>query len=516
MIKVIIVEDKPPILWSIRQKVESYSPEIQVVGEALNGEDALSLINELEPDIVFTDIRMPVMDGLELISRVKKILPDIHFIIISGYDEFDYARQAIKLGVSEYILKPVTGENITEVLDKISYSIKEKVSKSKKTVLHSLLNLGKPVDLKKHDFACDYFYSALICAGSYSNHIIDYDNTFNFFWSKVDYNKIISRHLPKNVFFWCFDGKSLNELIVLFGIPHHCNFDIEKVMCLNFEELLSLDLPISIAVSKKINTLKDIGIETQSTRMVLRKNQIFAKPGIILSDKSGLGKIQNISIFDSSIERKLTALVQGHQKSLFDIELKKIISYWDKSNFTQYNLESSLKNIVQICIKALLDKSDISSDIEIEIEEILCISKDYLALFQSLSSMFNRFFPNEYDLKHRREPIKEIVDKVEAYINSNFSLQITINDIADMVKVDPCHLSKTFKSIKGVSPMEYLTNLRIEKSKELLSNDSNIMLKDIAEIVGYSNQYYFSRIFKIITGLSPSEYRNSKLTNKLM
>jgi two-component system, response regulator YesN len=83
--------------------------------------------------------------------------------------------------------------------------------------------------------------------------------------------------------------------------------------------------------------------------------------------------------------------------------------------------------------------------------------------------------------------------------------------VADMVNVDPCHLSKTFKSIKGVSPMEYLTNLRIDKAKALLSDDSSIMLKDIAEIVGYSNQYYFSRIFKIITGLSPSEYRSSKL-----
>ena len=88
MIKVIIVEDKPPILWSIRQKIEAYSSEIQVVGEAFNGQEALALITELKPDIVFTDIKMPVMDGLQLISEVKKTRNDTAFVVVSGYDDF--------------------------------------------------------------------------------------------------------------------------------------------------------------------------------------------------------------------------------------------------------------------------------------------------------------------------------------------------------------------------------------------------------------------------------------------
>lgn len=515
MVKVVVVEDKPPILWSIKQKIENYSLELKVVGEAYNGQEALTLINELQPDIVFTDIKMPLMDGLELISLVKKTHPNIHFVIISGYDEFEYARQAIKLGVSDYILKPITQETMNDILSKIICNIKANVSQREKNLLQSLLNSGQNVNLSNQHFDCQYFITALFCAGSYTHHIIDYTNPFNFFWSRIDYGEIISKHIRENLFYWYFDRKSLNEMILLLGVPKQCNFNLEQVIYQSSEKLLSMNIPISIAISRKISNVNSIGIEAQNTRMLLRKNLVFGKPGIIFSDTSNVDKIEKGSILDSLLEKKLASLVQGHQKSLFLLELKKIIDFWDKNNFTQYNLERSLKYIVQICIKAILDKSNISRDVEIEIEEILCISKDYTTLFQSLSSMFNQFFPNNYDVKQKREPMKEIIDKVEGYINANFSEQITINDIADMVKVDPCHLSKAFKNIKGISPMEYLTKLRIEKSKDMLSNDSNLMLKDIAEIVGYSNQYYFSRIFKIITGLSPSEFRNSGLTDKL-
>ena len=510
MIKVVIVEDKPPILWSIKQKVQNYSAELKVVGEAYNGQEALRLIEGLKPDIVFTDIRMPVMDGLELISQVKKLQTDTHFVIISGYDEFEYARQAMKLGVSDYILKPITQEAIDDVLSKIVGDIQARVSQDEKRLLQDLLNCGKNIDFEKQAFSYRYFITAIICAGSYSNQAIDYTNPFNFIGSKVNYDETVSKHLPLNVFYWSFAGKNLNEMVLLFGVSDDVGFDLSRVIESIGSDLSALNTPITIAVSKRISNVNNIGIETQNTRALLRKNLIFGRSGIIYSDSARSGAAENLLFLDSSLEKKLFSLVQGNQRELFFNEIRKIISNFEQSSSTQYNIENSLKYITHICNRAAIDRSDFSNSLELEVEEVLSISKDYKALLQGLSSIFGQFFTVSSDLRQKREPLKEIIDTVENYIKANFAKQITINDIADMVKVDPCHLSKTFKSVKGISPMEYLTNLRIEKSKELILNDPGLMLRDIAEIVGYTNQYYFSRIFKTVTGLSPSEFKSSR------
>jgi two-component system, response regulator YesN len=486
MIKTIIVEDKPPILWSIKQKIEGSDIDIKVVGEAYNGKEAISLIDELQPDIVFTDIKMPVMDGLELISQVKKKHSSIRFIIISGYDEFEYARQAMKLGVLEYILKPVTQETINEVLLKVSSEIHVQISQHKKNLLQNILTVGDTTDNIKVNFDYNHYILCVFCAGPYSSQTTDFANPFNFFWSRIDYNALIKKHLPQGVFHWCFDGKNLNEMVLLLGIPENSTFKTHDIINSIWLELLSFSTPITIAVGSKT-----------------------CESHIIHHDEvQGITKHEN-QILDASLEKKLSSFVQGQQKTAFFKEFLKVMDYWEKNNFTQYNIENSLKYIVQICRKSTLENAESAANMNIEIEEVLSMSKDFPALSSGISSIFEPFFVSSKDSRHKREPLKEVIDNVQNYLKANYAKQITINDIADMVKVDPCHLSKTFKSIKGISPMDYLTNLRIEKSKELITQDSNLMLKDIAGIVGYTNQYYFSRIFKLVTGVSPTEYKNS-------
>lgn len=510
MIKVVIVEDMPPILWSLKNKIEDYSPEVQVVGEALNGQDAILLANELEPDIVFTDVRMPVMDGLELISILRQTHPHTCFIIISGYNEFEYARQAMKLGVEDYILKPVTQQAINDVLFKAIQTIKANTAAQEKILLNDMLNRGTNKNIAGNKFnKYEHFVIALHCAGSFSMNAADYTNPFNFFWSEIDYSGIISRFIPPKVFFWCFEGKSFNEMILMLGIPNDCPLDHGQLIRQCSEELAVYDTPINIAVSDVIDNINNIGIEFQNIRLLLRKNLVFGKSNIIFSTqlKVNVNEKNNLN-FDSSFEKRLASFVQNRQKVLFMNDLKKILVSFEKNNLTQYSIEEFLKYIVHICLNAVVENLDSLYSLDFGVEEIICISKDYSSLLNGLTSMYENFFSNLEGSANKHEPMTEIVGKVESYMISNYTKQITINNIADMVNVNPCHLSKTFKLIKGISPMDYLTHLRIDKSKELITN-SNLMLKDIAEIVGYTNQYYFSRIFKTVTGQSPSEYKSS-------
>lgn len=517
MIKVVIVEDMPPILWSIRQKIESCSPEIKVVGETYNGKDGLRMIKELKPDIVITDVRMPVMDGLEMIALAKQFKPDTHMVIISGHDEFEYARQAMKLGVTEYILKPATQEAIHNILNKLIAQINEKTSKQKENILHDILSLGKYDGITDYQFDCKYFVLAVHCAGSYPNHAVDYANPFNFFWSGIDFQEIVSQYIPSGLFSWCFDGKGLNEMFLLLGIPEGWDAGYEDMIRQYGEVLFTLGVPINIAVSKKIGHIGDIGMEARNTRLLMKKSMVFGKSNVIFSERPEPKPAEKSQVIDPSLEKKLIALIQSRQKEAFLNELKKITDYWESNSFTQYSIENSLKYLCRICGRAAaIGKPGSSYDPELEVEEILCISKDYPTLLKGLASMFEPFFPGQPEANYKREPMKEIVDKVETHIKANFSKQITINDIAEKVNVDPCHLSKTFKAIKGIGPMDFLTGLRIEKSKELMQNNSALMLRDIAEIVGYANQYYFSRIFKTFTGMTPSEFKSRHGNNDIL
>ena len=138
MIKVFLVEDEYAIREGIKRSVNWESNGFELVGEAGDGEVAFPKILKTKPDILITDIRMPFMDGLELAGLVKKELPDIRIIVLSGYDDFNYAKKAISIGVEEYILKPVSGENLMLELGKIRESIE---SQRKKSVSLSARNL---------------------------------------------------------------------------------------------------------------------------------------------------------------------------------------------------------------------------------------------------------------------------------------------------------------------------------------------------------------------------------------
>ena len=121
---VIVAEDEELLLTNLVQKIQKADPDFLVAGTAQTGDQALALVEKLSPDLVITDIRMPFMDGLELCKLVKKELPNIKILILSGYDEFDYAKEAIRLGVTEYLLKPISSGKLLEALNGVSESIR--------------------------------------------------------------------------------------------------------------------------------------------------------------------------------------------------------------------------------------------------------------------------------------------------------------------------------------------------------------------------------------------------------
>ncbi|MBP1990160.1 response regulator [Paenibacillus eucommiae] len=517
MIKVVVVEDQHPILRSIIKQIANFSSEVSVIGEATDGLSALERIQKLRPDIVFTDIRMPGIDGLELIENIKKTLPGTIFVIISGHDEFQYARQAMKLGVTEFMLKPIHQKTINEVLSKLAETIHYDRHERKKRILYDTLHV-KTISESLTQTTLDYdddsnaysYVVMLICAGSYSNFPVDVSHPLCDFWSHIDLPAMISTHWSGYQDIWILDGQAINEQILIWGFKEKKQDNVdpkslaESVMCI----LSSFLVPITISVSTKTGSrLADLKIEYQFSRAMLRKNLIFGASSIILSDKSKLAFSRENFTIESIIEpKKLSILLSKKNKALFLKEIEHMLEHMHKEAYKQSAIEKCLKVVAALCENMEINQHDRESDIELEIEELLSFSLNYKALFLALSFTFSRFFSNK-SKKDVPGSIEIILDRVDKYLLDHYSENISIHDIAEMVNLNSSHLSREFKKYKGMSPMDFLTHTRIQKAKELILTKSDFKLMEIAGMVGYSNQFYFSKIFKIVTGLSPSEYR---------
>jgi len=509
MIKVLIVEDKPLILHSIKDKIQSFNSEIEIIGEATNGEAALSMIFEFKPDIVFTDIRMPMMDGLKLISEVRKKDQELQFVIISGYDEFDYARQAMKLKVSDYLLKPVKQEEVNEVLKKAIKLITSKRLEQTKNILQDILySNANTTNLFEGKLPFDRFYSLILNVGPYSNFILDYANPFNNYWSTKSIGDILSSRIEFSENYWLFEGKSFNELVLVLGLLNSSQTNINTIVDAIMSQLPDHDTPVTIVVSHEMRNVQDIGIETQFCRVLLRQNLILGKSNVFLRDKMKISPGEEFSFMDSSLEKRLISNLQNRQRELFLKEIARLFSTWEKNNYPQSTVERLLKQIIKLCQKAAIVKPSIyDTDLELEIDEMLSSFKEYSALLQEMTLIFGQFFSTHEKCEGKGDFNKTILKKVEDFLKTSFSDQITINDIATMVNLHPAYLSRIFKNAKGVSPMEYLTTLRIERAKEMILSAENLPIKEIAKIVGYTDPFYFSRIFKSVTGKSPSEFK---------
>ena len=392
MIKVIVAEDQPLILRNIKHQIEAFGNGIKIVGEAADGQIALSLVKELKPDIVFTDIRMPVMDGLQLISEARNFCPNTQFVIISGFDEFEYARQAMKLNVTEYLLKPVSEKDIHDTLESLVKIVNIQNEDNELQLLSDIL-YSKTIHPVVHDtLGCSAFSIFLLCAGSYSNFIIDYGNSLNNFWSNIDLYKILSAHLPQSIKFWCFDGKNFNEKVLILGLTENAPETLDNFADNLIQDLSRYNAPINIVVNQTIKDINSLGIEHQLMRAVLRKNLVFGKSNVFVKNDFIITSAQKDWILDSSFDKKLLNFIQNNQKNLFYKEIFELLKYWEKNSFTQASIEKLLKQLAKLFRKHIISHTGLIFDLEMEIDELLSISKDYNSLSQGITYLFDQFF----------------------------------------------------------------------------------------------------------------------------
>lgn len=516
---VVVAEDEPIILENIVTKIEQTDLNFKVVSTAMNGRDALQLIEQLKPDVLFTDIQMPAMDGLELIKQAKAIKPDIEIVIISGYNDFSYAQQGIRLGVTDYILKPIKKDVLLQTITDVKKKLEQKVGTLEKDIIEKMFYGIKPIEAPPKYLINKKFQIHLICIGNlytFTADVLDTDY-YDRLWSMIDFPNIVDRYWDESVSWWIIDDKIFNQKFLVVVDDEHVANTTELMNAISSSLLDSI--PVTICTEELPVGLEEFRDTSRSLRTSLERNLLYCRSSLILirnrrpADRPAYN-------FDSVHMNSIKTLMDQQQFDSMQSELQHLFIYWETSNITQRLLEKQLVNLTtELMLIVGYEDNRILTSIEKELYEIVAMSSHYNSLFSDVLRVLNSYLGDYiYPRKKGNDTAEELYYKLEEYIRSNMSEPITVSTLAEKFNFNSSYIIRVFKKYSGEPPMKFLTSLRINEAKRLIESQTGLDFKIIAEIIGYSEQHYFSRVFKNITGMSPSEYRElmkkKRLTQK--
>lgn len=508
---VLVAEDEQIILEDVIEKLEKTGKRFKVIASAMNGEDALQLVEQLKPDVLVTDIKMPVMDGLELIKKASSVQPGIEVVIISGFNEFSYAQQAIKLGVTDYLLKPLRMEALLETMQSIENKLMHKLRLTERDIIIQDINGIKTTGALPSSLKNSSFMLYLLCLGNLYDHTADALDPMQFhqLWNTVEWAGLIDSCFNPGIRWWVVDEKIQNKKFLIAAWEKQADMPepgtAAKVGAVLAAALNGM-MPVTVCSDETGLVFQEIWETARNLRKVLKANLVpcrssVIRPGDIKPPHTGSEYDDLLAM--GAIERS----IRQNRLDLLNSELKSIFSQWKNAGYSQVQLEKLLIHLVRGILKQLGCLEDgVLSAAEMEICIIIAVTNDIDMLFNDVLQLLGNYI---YPQKKAGDSSEELVLKLEEDIRANLANPINVAYLAEKFNFNPSYIIRVFKKYKGEPPMQYLISLRINEAKRLIGNNQDLDFKSISEVVGYTDPHYFSRVFKNMTGMSPSEYRES-------
>lgn len=533
--KVLIVDDEASVHEQMKNVIPWEALGWTIIGHAVNGEEACRLAASLRPQLILTDIKMPLMDGLSFMEWLKQ--SDIHaeVIVLSGYGDFEYSRPAFLHGAFDYLLKPLNEADLLQILSKAVEKIRKDsnakvVQINEKAVLQNGLTVLQDEFLTSTADASEADENELIVqaaelsvllpeSGFYAVvvKLFDFDERVNeryggdrnvFYFAArniiketIDYYSpsVVFRHLSKS-----------NEFIILFNSPMR-----------NDDKLQSLvnKLHRSLVHFMRVNV--KLGLSSFKNRISklpeAYREGAHAIESMLLSEQESVGTFSrgektlqstSSSLSQMSVWKEITLLFDLllEYGTLRDGEQLKIKL---EEAFGENNLSKISGFELKLAISAILDKIELKAknrDIALMVGE----GKSKLSelKIQQMKALLQRMVTYMLDLSFsetRTKSGKQLIEVIRKYVQEQYRT-VNLEHISQTFFINKNYFCSLFKSVTGESFMDYLTAVRIDQAKRLLL-ESELKAYEIAEQVGYKDQRYFSQVFKKATGVQPTQYR---------
>lgn len=536
MLKVFLVEDEVVIRNGIKNSIPWEKEGFTFAGEASDGELAYPLIKREKPDILITDIRMPFMDGLELSRIVKKEMPGIKIIILSGYNEFDYAKTAINIGVTDYLLKPISSAKLLEAVKKVGAMIEkeqdnvrllERYEKEMEENIHmekhrlwsaivsnrlstaELLENGQRLGMDFTASAYQIFLFKLMQGGDAtgcSKELTTASDRVNAGMEQQDQVLTFDRS-PEG---WAFLIKGQSEEEIKERLEN-----LKRDLVALAEEYPGLEYfggvgSVVFRLGDIQNSYRDAS-KAFSNRFFMDANRVMESGKI-----PSAGAQERIDVSDAYSRKQEHEQIEKFFKSGTLEEVEAFLGELFL-NIGEQNCRSLLYR-QYVVMDLFFCASDFLKNLGIGLESLPEECRDINRIVAKASSperlrmQMNTLFTEVIKLRetHSRKKYSELLEQAKTFIDENYQREdMSLNTVASRVNISPSYFSAIFSNEMGETFVEYLTRVRLEKAKELLMC-SSMRTAEIGYEVGYKDSHYFSYIFKKVVGCSPKEYKNRK------
>ena len=527
MKKVVLADDNYIVSEGIKLNIDWNELNAEIVLIAKSGQEVLNYIIENHVDLIITDIEMPNLNGISLSREAIKINPYIKIILISAYDKFEYARQAVSIGVCDYIEKPIDYDFLYKKI-KSSFDIIDREQRNMSIVKESrqlmITKFFQELLYFSTDKTLGYFDKYI----SYLELDISYSH-FNIIKMEIESSSMLEENngvltfqteilnisdvfLSKcKIFDNVYYIQDLNNLIFIIAqnskTPAHFQYVIHNVISSFIDNYKSPILNINVGIGTIVDSISKLHVSYENACHALKYRFFYPNQSIFDAVEATGKEFSLLSTSDSDDDELIGLLCKKDNSS---------IEEWLKNFFDDLSTKYKNKNIMFIRIYSLLGK------ILRFLYEINIDTKDLEERIISVYSRFDTFHTYEQFLLWMRELCNLVCDKlnfslksyhehtyelVDNYIKNNFEDNtLSLNDIAKYANMSPSYLSALYKKNNNQSISDTITSYRIDAAKEYLIK-TNLSLKEISIKCGYANQYYFSTSFKKQLGISPSGYR---------
>jgi two-component system, response regulator YesN len=516
MYNILITDDEQIVIDSLFYIMTNFFSDKVNLFSALSGAESLEIISRENIDIIFMDINMPGLNGLETVKCIKKLKPDSIVIISSAFDKFLYAQEAMNIGVFKYLTKPVNKNIIIQtVKDAIEQIDKKRDEQTNDNELQKKLDSISPIVESDFIYSCIFSNEKKIDLKSY----LEYFNIFEKYWcfasievphidSSNEYSIYLNIRKLLNQQTRCLVGSfilnrlsffiPLSEVMLSSGNTHVILQQLHSTLCFNISSSIRCGFSsIESNPDKLLDSYKD---------SLFALNKTPFSGGFLFADSTE-NTFSNITESSAYIKIISNQLKTGNSTSVQDYT-NEFFAFFENNNL-------SINKAKGFLFELLIDAKNITTEIDNEFSD-----KDFDNIFQLLSeensySNLRVFISKkliEYSLVIKASKEKKqnpIIQKITDYINNNLSDNLTLDNLAQITNVSSFYLSKLFKEEKNTTLINYISDKRLEKACELLDK-TDLSIKEITSKIGYNDQNYFSRIFKNKFGIAPSEYKFSK------
>lgn len=506
VMKILIVEDEFNAREGLASIIEKTCPQHEICGKAADGEEGCRLALERRPDLIFVDIELPKMNGLKMIEKLADRSLNAAFVILSGYAEFEYAQRAIRYGVSEYLLKPITYDKLVHVIEsmekwKHAASVRQKKEIPPEELLASVLSgrsdAKEAMSLLKSMVPPRNLYLLNLYFGSRSSReeLEKIQTHLCAFCGGRKYELVCRSVFPRRRFLTALVGSGENQADMERSVNYHLSHALRRDGFPNVTiSLLRLGSPGELPGSlERLAALNEWGL-------TLGNRRVLTERGIPPEDEASGGNGDSIRQINMEA---LSVIKSGEPQKLTELN-RRLLDFLERESCPPREFRNAC---AQYALSVLVCFREFNVDAVEKIQKMQlfdgirsCFTQEeMLGCLDRLVSIYRAFLPDQV----RTSSI--LVRKTIDYIARSYADRVSLEEIAATLKVTPEYVSHLFTREIGISFSDYVKKYRIDMAKKIMQT-SHYKMYQVGEKVGYRDPKYFNKMFKEVTGLSPKEY----------